>query len=215
MTSITGSLSQSNGQLTLKRGVDLIGAVVALFLLSPVILILCLLLSIDSPGNILFRQTRIGKGGLPFIMLKFRTMRNHSSEGFQEFLDQNPASRLEFAQHQKLLHDPRLTPLGKILRRSSLDEIPQLWNVLQGEMSLVGPRPFLPEQTSMYGSGYSLYIQVRPGVTGLWQISGRNLLSFQERVMCDLDYLQNWSVWLDLSILMRTVGAVILWRGAY
>jgi lipopolysaccharide/colanic/teichoic acid biosynthesis glycosyltransferase len=186
-----------------------------LVLLSPLLLVITVLLRSISPGKVLYRQVRLGRGGKPFELLKFCTMRSGADEGFQEFLNQNPAQRLEYEQYQKLKNDPRLTRLGKILRRYSLDELPQLWNVLRGEMSLVGPRPILGEQAGMYGPGLWLYTQVRPGLTGLWQISGRNQLSFRERAACDLEYLANWSVRLDLWILWQTPWVVIRGKGAY
>ncbi|MDD5369269.1 MAG: sugar transferase [Anaerolineaceae bacterium] len=202
-------------QRMLKRGVDVTGAVVLLALLSPIFLAIAVMLRCAPPGKVFYRQARIGKGGKSFELLKFCSMRSGAGEGFQEFLNLNPAQRLEYDQYQKLKDDPRLTRLGKVLRRYSLDELPQLWNVLRGEMSLVGPRPFLDEQAALYGPGLWFYTQVRPGLTGLWQISGRNQLSFRERVQCDLDYLANWSIWIDLVILWQTPGVVMRGKGAY
>ncbi len=216
MASETLLLERAPTQAALKRALDFSGALLGLILCSPLFLAICLLLSLsDRPRKVFYRQTRLGREGRPFEMIKFRTMRPGADEGFQEFLDQNPTLRLEYAQYQKLARDPRLTRLGRILRRTSLDELPQLWNVLRGEMSLVGPRPFLPEQARMYGSGLALYTRFRPGLTGLWQVSGRNLLSFQERGECDLDYMLHWSLRLDLAILLRTPIVVLFQHGAY
>jgi lipopolysaccharide/colanic/teichoic acid biosynthesis glycosyltransferase len=202
-------------QAGLKRGIDLFGAILLLILFSPLILAVSLLLHLAAPGKVIYRQTRIGKDSRKFELFKFRTMQPGAEEGLEEFLDLNPSQRLEFERYQKLIDDPRVTRLGKFLRRYSLDEIPQLWNVIRGEMSLVGPRPFLPEQTRLYGPGLFFYTQIRPGLTGLWQISGRNRLSFQARAECDLTYILSWSVWSDFQILLRTPQAVISQDGAY
>jgi lipopolysaccharide/colanic/teichoic acid biosynthesis glycosyltransferase len=215
MDSSLVALDRWPAELAVKRLIDLVGAGIGLALAAPLILVIALLVEIESPGRVFFRQARIGENGRRFALLKFRTMRAGADEGFQEFLARSPALRLEYAQHQKLARDPRLTRVGRILRRCSLDEIPQLWNVLRGEMSLVGPRPFLPEQSGLYGPGIHFYKQVRPGLTGLWQVSGRNLLSFRERVDLDIAYLVNWSLWLDLAILLRTPWVVLTQRGAY
>ena len=208
-------LDRWQAQLAVKRLIDLVGAGILLVLCAPLLLVIALLVEIESPGRIFFRQARIGEGGRRFELLKFRTMHAGADEGFQEYLARNPGLRLEYTQRQKLVRDPRLTRVGRLLRRCSLDEIPQLINVLRGEMSLVGPRPFLPEQKELYGSGFQYYQQVRPGLTGLWQVSGRNQLSFRERVDLDITYLVNWSLWLDLSILVRTPWVVLTQKGAY
>lgn len=202
-------------QAAAKRAMDLIGSAILLLLLAPLLAGIALLVKATSPGEILYRQARVGRGGQEFMLVKFRTMLVGADEAFWDALHQNPARRLEYATFQKLQHDPRLTRLGRILRRYSLDELPQLWNVLRGEMSLVGPRPFLPDQVSMYGPGLWLYVQTRPGMTGLWQISGRNQLSFQERTRCDLHYLLTWSIGSDLSILVQTPWTVIRGKGAF
>lgn len=210
-----GFFGQVSVQRWLKRWMDIAGAFALLLILSPLIAIVSIGISFDSPGEILFRQTRIGKDGRPFILLKFRTMKAEPAEIFADTMKKNPALSREYNQYQKLANDPRLTRIGRVLRRFSLDEIPQLWNVIRGEMSLVGPRPFLPEQAGLYGAGLGLYYQVRPGLTGLWQVSGRNQLSFQQRAEHDCDYLLRWSLWKDLTILARTPGAVLWGRGAY
>ena len=202
-------------QLAIKRGVDIAASLAGLVLLSPVFLLVACLVRLTSPGNILFHQVRIGRDGRPFKLLKFRTMRPGAAEVFQEYLARDPKLRLEYSLYQKLERDPRLTRIGGFLRRSSLDELPQLWNILKGEMSLVGPRPFLPEQWPLYGRGAAACLRVRPGLTGLWQVSGRNRLSFAERAACDQDYLSRWSLWLDLEILARTPAAVLGRDGAY
>jgi lipopolysaccharide/colanic/teichoic acid biosynthesis glycosyltransferase len=199
----------------LKRLVDILGAAAGLILTAPILVLISLWIKVSMGGKVLFRQIRIGKDGKSFSLLKFSTMCPMTEAEFQRFLERHPAQKMEYEQFQKLARDPRLTAAGSFLRRTSLDELPQLWNVLKGEMSLVGPRPFLPEQIEIYGRALSLYVRVRPGITGLWQVSGRNCLSFQERVDCDISYVENWSLILDISILVRTAGAVLSQRGAY
>lgn len=203
------------GGMTLKRLIDILGAAAGLILSAPAFALISLLLRSSTGEKVFFRQVRIGRNGKGFAMLKFNTMQAMTEAQFQQYLENNPPKKFEYEKFQKLSHDPRLTPLGRFLRRTSLDELPQLWNVLKGEMSLVGPRPFLPEQQAMYGRACALYSQVRPGITGLWQVSGRNLLSFQERVDCDISYVENWSLLMDISILIRTPLAVLSQRGAY
>lgn len=199
---------------TYKRVSDLVIALLLLALGWPLLLLIGILIKVDSPGPVIFRQVRIGRGGKPFSMLKFRTMIQGGDELLAEHLDRDPALKLSYKQYQKLKDDPRLTWAGLILRRSSLDELPQLWNVINGEMSLVGPRPYLPEQTELYGDAAS-YVQALPGITGLWQVSGRNQLSFRERARLDEDYLRERSFGMDLHILWRTVWVMITGRGAY
>ncbi len=186
-----------------------------LIILSPLLLLVAAVIRLDSRGPALFRQIRVGRGGRDFEMLKFRTMQLGAEEELEEVIREAPDHLVTAQQYQKILQDPRLTRLGSYLRRSSIDELPQLWNVLKGEMSLVGPRPFLPHQREYYGEIYSDYILARPGMTGLWQVSGRSRLSFTERVELDARYLHNWSLWLDLRILARTVWVVVHGEGAY
>ncbi len=203
------------GGQTLKRAIDILGAAAGLVLAAPILALISLCLKVSGEGRVIYRQARVGKNGKEFSMLKFCTMRAMSESDFQRYLKRHPLQRLEYERFQKLAVDPRLTRVGNFLRRTSLDELPQLWNVLMGEMSLVGPRPFLPEQAGLYSRTWELYVQVRPGITGLWQVSGRNSLSFQERVDCDAFYLANRSLVMDISILLRTPGVVLLQRGAF
>ena len=142
-------------------------------------------------------------------------MVNSASEGLEQYFDARPELREEWRKFQKLRDDPRVTPLGKFLRRMSLDELPQIWNIIRGQMSFVGPRPILGEGIPRYGEGFALYKKVTPGLTGLWQVSGRNNLSYEQRVNFDLYYVRNWSIWLDLYILARTVKVVLNGEGAY
>ncbi|RIH91968.1 UDP-glucose:undecaprenyl-phosphate glucose-1-phosphate transferase [Meiothermus granaticius NBRC 107808] len=203
------------GPKIVKRIMD-IGLIV---LFSPLILmgtlLLSLLVRLDSAGPVIFAHQRIGWKGSRFYALKFRSMIPNADQALREYLLQHPELQEEWEQNQKLRNDPRITRIGRFLRRTSLDELPQLWNVLKGEMSLVGPRPIVNEEVSRYGSSFSLYLKVRPGLTGLWQISGRNDTTYAERVAMDTYYVRNWSPWLDLYILARTVGVVLFGKGAY
>jgi Undecaprenyl-phosphate galactose phosphotransferase WbaP len=168
-----------------------------------------------SAGSGFYGQSRIGKGGLTFKAWKFRTMFVDSDRMLREQVASNPELASEWARDQKLRNDPRVTAIGRFLRRTSLDELPQLWNVIRGEMSLVGPRPIVKEEIERYGKKYSLYVKVRPGLTGMWQISGRTNTTYAERVQFDEYYVRNWSVWLDLYILGRTLKVVLAEEGAY
>jgi len=206
----------NRGEQWLKRSMDIVGALLGMVLLSPLWGLLALLIRLDSKGPVFYRQTRIGKGGRPFQMLKFRTMIPNADQVLADLLAKDPALRREWETYQKLKDDPRITRLGRVLRRFSIDEFPQLWNVLKGEMSLVGPRPFFPEQRALYGDqGYVHYACVRPGITGMWQVSGRNRSEFADRAYWDEYYVRNWSIWLDIYILARTVWVVLRREGAY
>ena len=199
-----------------KRLFDLLAVVPSLLLFSPLFLAIAVLIKIDSSGPVFYYQKRIGLGGKPFQMFKFRTMYHHADSLLSNVLLENPQLHKEWHEYQKLTNDPRITRVGKVIRRLSFDELPQLWNVLIGEMSLIGPRPFLPSQIEFYGKrAFKNYIRVRPGLTGMWQVSGRNQASFSTRAQWDEYYIRNWSVWLDLSILFRTIGVVLKRSGAY
>jgi Undecaprenyl-phosphate galactose phosphotransferase WbaP len=198
-----------------KRFLDVLGAGFGGLLLLPLLLLVALLVKLDSRGPALFRQPRIGRDGRAFSVWKFRSMRQDAEVVLESYLAMNPALRSEWEQDQKLRDDPRVTRLGAWLRRSSIDELPQLWNVLVGEMSLVGPRPIVAAEVERYGQWFELYKQVSPGMAGLWQVSGRNSLSYEERVQLDVSYIRNWSVWLDLVILAKLPAAIFSSRGAY
>jgi lipopolysaccharide/colanic/teichoic acid biosynthesis glycosyltransferase len=202
-------------QLPIKRVLDFAGAALLMVVLSPILAMVGLVLHLSLPGKVIFRQVRIGKDGKPFWMYKFRTMKDLPEDILNLLLNQDPKKRVEYECFQKLADDPRLTKVGQFLRRFSLDELPQLWNVLKGDMSLIGPRPFLPDQTALYGAGYRYYCQLRPGLTGLWQVSGRNRLSFIQRAALDVYYVENWSFSLDLAIFLRTIWVVLRQDGAY
>jgi Undecaprenyl-phosphate galactose phosphotransferase WbaP len=178
-------------------------------------LVIAILIKLDSPGPVFFRQRRIGRFGRKFHIYKFRTMFQNADQVLQNYLDNSPALKAEWLATHKLKQDPRVTRLGAILRKTSLDELPQLWNILIGEMSLIGPRPIVDAEVEKYGKCFDLYIQVRPGLTGLWQVSGRNNTTYERRVELDEYYIRNRSLKLDLQILWKTVFVVLRKDGAY
>jgi Undecaprenyl-phosphate galactose phosphotransferase WbaP len=199
----------------MKRALDL-AMVIASAPFVLLLLAICAVLIKLEGGPVLYANERMGYRGKKFKAWKLRSMVINGDEVLHRYLARHPEEQLQWDTTQKLQRDPRLTRIGKFIRKTSIDELPQLWNVLVGEMSIVGPRPMLESQTEMYGSQeFELYKQVRPGITGLWQISGRNHLSFAERVKLDKYVIQNWSVWLDLYILARTVTVVLTAKGAY
>lgn len=202
----------TGGRRVLKGGFDLLVASSALLLLSPLLLTIALIIRLTSPGPALFRQVRVGKGGREFEILKFRSMRVTAEAELAALMAQNEANDGVLF---KIRNDPRITPIGAWLRRFSLDEVPQLINVLRRQMSLVGPRPPLPDEVRQYGDDVHRRLLVKPGLTGLWQVSGRSDLPWEEAVRLDLDYVENWSLALDLSILWKTGAAVLSRRGAY
>jgi exopolysaccharide biosynthesis polyprenyl glycosylphosphotransferase len=195
----------------LKRVIDVVGAFLGLALGWPLLGLIALAIRLDSPGPIVFHQPRVGIGQRLFEVYKFRSMRDGAEEELDELIESNEADGPLF----KIRDDPRMTRMGRFLRRTSLDELPQLWNVLRGEMSLVGPRPALPSEVKGYAEWHKKRLEARPGMTGLWQVSGRSLLSFDEGVLLDIYYIENWSLWLDLQILLRTVPQVLFGNGAY
>lgn len=191
-----------------KRAMDIVGVI----LLSPVVVPLILLIAMGvrrDGGPVFFGHDRVGQDGQAFQCWKIRTMVPDAQVRLRTYLASNPEAMREWQQTYKLRDDPRVTRFGRILRRTSLDELPQLWNVWRGEMSLVGPRPVPREELEAYAGSERAYFLYRPGVTGLWQVSGRNGVSYAERVRLDLDYTRRASVWLDLAILLRTFGAVL------
>jgi exopolysaccharide biosynthesis polyprenyl glycosylphosphotransferase len=200
-------------QLLVKRTLDLVVSGLGLALFSPVFLLVSLAVYISSPGAIFFRQTRVGLGGKPFRIIKFRSM-VHDAEARLD--DLTPKSLYSDRRLFKLKDDPRVTPLGWFLRRTSLDELPQLWNVFVGNMSLVGPRPPLPHEVDLYEEHHYTRFDVKPGITGPWQVNGRNRVTdFDEVIRLETDYIREWTLWKDLGILLRTVPAVLLMRGAH
>ena len=197
-----------------KRGLDISVAAIALFLLLPLLLMLGLLVWASDRKAPIFRHMRIGRDGRHFGCLKFRSMITDGDAVLRAHLAANPAARSEWEATHKLTHDPRITKLGSILRKTSLDELPQLVNVLRGEMSLVGPRPIVSSEIERYGAAFAACFSVTPGVTGLWQVSGRSDCSYAERVALDLDYATRWSFSRDIAILLRTVPTVLTQRGS-
>ena len=200
---------------TIKRTVDIAIVLISAFFVLPLFLAIALLIKIGSPGPVMYTQERIGRRGHPFRAWKFRTMVANADEVLQHYLAKDPELRQEWNNDHKLKNDPRVTTIGRWLRKTSLDELPQLWNVLVGEMTLVGPRPIVKAEISKYGKCFALYTKVLPGLTGLWQISGRNNTTYDERVRLDNYYVRNWSFWLDLYILARTIKVVFRLEGAY
>jgi len=198
-----------------KALLDVVLTLVVGLALLPVIIVIAGLVKLDSRGPIFYGQKRLGQDGVYFKAWKFRSMVQNADAVLAAHLAVDADLRQQWQQDQKLRHDPRITRVGNFLRRTSLDELPQLWNVLRGEMSLVGPRPIVDEEIARYAEKYELYTQVLPGITGLWQVSGRNNVSYPERVNLDAYYVRNWSVWLDIYILLRTIWVVVIGDGAY
>ncbi|NLS77213.1 MAG: undecaprenyl-phosphate glucose phosphotransferase [Chloroflexi bacterium] len=195
----------------LKRALDLVVSALGLVALSPLLLVIGAIIRLDSPGPALFRQTRVGYNGSLFTVFKFRTMRQDAEAGKAALLSQNESTGPLF----KMRNDPRRTRIGKWLRRSSLDELPQLYNVLRGEMSLVGPRPATPDEVAQYNAWHMKRLEAAPGMAGLSQVSGRSELTFEEIVLLDLYYIENWSLLLDFKILLRMIPSVLFGRGAF
>jgi exopolysaccharide production protein ExoY len=200
--------------LSAKRLIDISVAFLALVLLGPLMAVICIVMRISGPGPILFRQTRIGKAGREFKCYKFRSMVFDADRVLNEHLRQNESARREWQVNQKLTVDPRITPLGSFLRKTSLDELPQLFNVLAGDMSIVGPRPIVRDEIPKYDDKILYYLAMRPGITGLWQVSGRSDCSYPERVALDTRYVSEWSLKWDIIILFKTVPAVLLQSGS-
>ena len=205
------TVSIKGWNLALKRVLDAVLAALALALLSPLMLLVAILIRLDSPGPVIFRQTRVGRGGRPFTVFKFRTMREGAEREQEALTRLNEADGPLF----KIKEDPRRTRLGVFLRRTSLDELPQFYNVLKGEMSLIGPRPALPSEVEQYQPWQRRRLETWPGLTGLWQVSGRSDRTFDEMVLLDIYYIENWSPLLDLKIALKTIPTLILGTGAY
>jgi len=197
--------------IVLKRFADICGSLSLLLMLSPIFIIVAALIKVESKGPVFFRQQRIGKNGMPFMMLKFRSMRHDAELIKATLLDQNEMSGPVF----KLRSDPRITGVGRFIRKYSIDELPQLWNVLKGQMSLIGPRPPLPEEVAKYSDYHWRRMDVLPGMTGLWQVSGRSDLNFEEWINLDIYYIEHWSIMLEMKILFKTIPVVIKGAGAY
>jgi len=200
---------------TVKRVFDIVAALLLVIPAIPVAVVIALAIALETRGPVLFAHTRIGAGQRPFRLWKFRSMRQDAEAALDRYLAIRPELSAEWWARHKLKNDPRMTRVGRWLRRTSLDELPQLWNVLRGDMSMVGPRPIVRAEVPKYGPAFGLYECVRPGLTGLWQVSGRTDLSYRGRVVCDTQYIRHWDLALDFKILFRTVMVVLRGRGAY
>lgn len=204
-----------NWNTKVKRFLEIIIVILIGILVLPFLLLTALSIKINSPGPVLYKHKRVGKNGRQFYAYKFRTMITNAENELQQLLEKDPELKLEWEKNHKLQNDPRITAIGKILRRSSFDEFPQLLNILKGEMALVGPRPIVEDEINKYGDDFNRIFSVRPGLTGLWQVSGRSDADYHDRIAYDTYYLQNWSIWLDLWIVFRTFSVVLFGKGAY
>jgi exopolysaccharide production protein ExoY len=198
----------------LKRCLDLVLAVTALVSFSPLFLMIAASIKLSDGGPVLYRHQRVGRRSQHFCCLKFRTMAVNGDAILTAYLQASPQADKEWRECRKLKTDPRVTTLGVALRQLSLDELPQLINVIRGEMSLVGPRPIVSEELGKYGQSAELYFRARPGLTGAWQVNGRSDTSYDQRVKLDCEYVQNWSLWRDLVIIAKTIPAVMSARGS-
>ena len=200
-----------------KRFFEIIFSIITILISLPFVLLLALLIKLSSRGPIFFKQIRIGKDKKQFECIKFRTMSQEADDILKNLLLKDKSLRKEFKKTQKLKNDPRITPIGKFLRKTSLDELPQFINVLKGDMSLIGPRPIVEEEKVRYGKNLDKVLSIRPGITGLWQVSGRNKLSYKRRIKLDLIYVNERNLYMDFNILIRTVGVILFPfdRGAY
>jgi lipopolysaccharide/colanic/teichoic acid biosynthesis glycosyltransferase len=211
MSLLVASTAPPRPAYVCKEVIDRIVATGLLLLLSPLLLVVAVLVAATSRGSVLHRRHVVGRDGLEFDAFKFRTMVADADA----ILRAHPELLREFGANMKLRADPRLTPVGAFLRRTSLDELPQLFNVALGHMSLVGPRIIAPDEMARFGDAIATRLAVKPGITGLWQVSGRQELAYDDRVRLDLHYIEHWSLWLDFAILARTIPAVLSMRGAY
>ncbi len=217
MQKFNKKIYKKNFYFLFKNLLDFIFAFIFLILGSPLFILISLLIKLSSRGPIFFKQKRIGKNRKTFKCLKFRTMFPESEDMLQNLLSRNKKLRIQYQKDFKLKNDPRITPIGKFLRKSSLDEIPQFINVLKGEMSIVGPRPIVKKEVLKYGKSFKKAFSLRPGITGLWQVSGRNNLSYKKRIELDLIYAKDVSLVMDLRIIIRTIGVILFPkdRGAF
>ena len=210
-TTISPAAARGNRlSLVIKRAIDIIGSLVLLVLLSPLLLVIAVAIKLDTPGPIFYKRRLIGQGGKPFMVFKFRSMVANA----HELLTQNPTLLQQYQQDLKIAHDPRVTRVGGILRQTTLDELPQLINVLKGDMSLVGPRMLGDVELARFGEYRDKVLSVKPGMAGLWVASGRHTLPFERRVELEMEYIDRWSLWLDIKVLLASVLIVIRRVGA-
>ena len=201
---------------TVKFSFDLLLALLILPILLPIMGLIAYLIKREEPdGSVFFKQERLGKDGNVFLCYKFRTMYEDGEALLEKYITEHPEEKLHYERYHKYKNDPRVTKIGSFLRKTSLDELPQIFNVLKGEMSFIGPRPYMPNEKEKIGKFLSTIIQTRPGITGLWQVSGRSEVDFYQRVKIDVWYIRNWSLWLDIVILLKTFKAVLVKEGAY
>jgi Undecaprenyl-phosphate galactose phosphotransferase WbaP len=200
---------------SIKRCFDLVVSVLSIPFFIPLILIIGAAIRLETPGPVIYAHERIGRNGRPFLCYKFRTMHRDAEERLKVILDSNEKLRDEWEKSWKLKEDPRVTRIGRLLRKTSLDELPQIWNVIKGEMSLVGPRPYLPRELREVGENYSIISSIKPGITGLWQVSGRSNTGYDYRIKLDTWYVMNWSLWFDVVIIFKTIMVVLKGEGAY
>ncbi|PHR94187.1 MAG: hypothetical protein COA69_00900 [Robiginitomaculum sp.] len=208
-------LQSCNRSAVFKRIFDLVFATSMLLMLAPLMVVIACLIRFQDGGKSVYSQDRIGGNGKVFKCLKFRSMIINSKEVLEELLATDPVAAADWEKNQKLKHDPRVTHLGAFIRKTSLDELPQLWNIIRGEMSLVGPRPIVENEVKKYGEFFDYYKSVKPGITGLWQVSGRSGTTYDERVQFDVTYAKTTSFWTDIKIVLGTVPAVLFSKGAY
>jgi Undecaprenyl-phosphate galactose phosphotransferase WbaP len=201
--------------LLLKKITDFSLSLLFTLILMPLMLFCAIIIKCTSRGPVIYKAQRLGLHGKTFYVYKFRTMKIESDGDFEQYLENNPEAKNEWLKNFKLKKDPRITWVGRLLRRTSLDELPQMFNILKGEMSLIGPRPIVEKEKKLYADKFEMISSVKPGVTGLWQVSGRNELDYEERVELDCYYLMNWNIWLDIFILVKTVKEVLSCKGAY
>lgn len=211
--STTHYLTRMSSRLA-KRTMDLLLLAISAVVVIPAVLVISAIVKFSSRGPVFFRHKRVGQHGKPIYVLKFRSMYPDAEEKLAEILASNPAYREEWEKCQKLTDDPRITPVGKVLRKTSLDELPQLWNILKGEMSLIGPRPVTQEEVAKYGESFDYVFSVKPGLSGMWQVSGRSDVDYDERISLDSYYIQNWSIWMDIWLIVRTIFVIFSGKGA-
>ncbi|MDE7391049.1 MAG: sugar transferase, partial [Treponemataceae bacterium] len=204
-----------NAARAMKRLVDIFLILLSAPLVIPLTLIVALAIKKNGPGPVFYGHTRVGRNGRPFKCWKFRSMCADADKQLEKILAENPEMRAEWEKDRKLTNDPRITKIGKFLRKTSIDEIPQLFNILTGEMSFIGPRPVTEPELSKYGDKSHLILSVQPGLSGMWQISGRSDTGYEDRIVLDSYYIQNWSIWLDLWIIIKTIHVVLKGKGAY
>jgi undecaprenyl-phosphate galactose phosphotransferase len=213
--SLPSPIASSSGWRALKRSFDIATALVLIIVSLPLFLIIALAIELESPGSVFFAHRRIGQGGTEFRLIKFRTMVQDAEARLQTHLQDYPDQMAEWKARYKLRNDPRVTRVGRVLRKTSLDELPQLFNVLGGTVSLVGPRAIVHEEVERFGAYAPTILSIKPGMTGLWAVSGRSEVSHRERALLEYRYVMEWSFLLDLRILLRTIPAVLHGHGAY